>query len=164
MARRPAQPSAPPIRVEVDPEELRRLAAGLAELEGGKKLQAALRKNLKAAAEPAAAQVRANAAWSSRIPAAVAVRVAFTSKRPGVAVLVNRRKAPHARPLENDGKPGTFLAPVFGRRKGDAYVTAARQARPFFFTDLAKTLPDVERAALDALDEAARAAGFRPTT
>jgi hypothetical protein len=152
-----------PFRAKVEAEDLRQLAADLKALEGGKKQVAALRRTLKQAADPAAAQVRANASWSRRIPAAVGVRAAFTAKNPGVSVFVSRTKAPHARPIENAGKPGKFAHPVFGRTKsrGRNYVTAYQQARPFFFNQLADRMPDVERAVAEAMDEAARKAGFR---
>lgn len=146
-----------PFRVDVDADQLGKLARDLKALEGGKKQVAALRKSLKAAAQPAAAQVRANASWSTRIPAAVAVRVAFTAKRgAGVSVFVGRRKAPHARPFENDGKGGTFTHLTFGKQPA-----VAQQARPFFFDQMESHMPKVEKAALEAMDEAARAAGFR---
>jgi hypothetical protein len=150
-------------RLKVDAQELGKLGRDLKVLEGGKKQVAALRRNLKAAAEPAAAQVRRNAAWSLRIPGAVGVRANFTSKRPGVSIFVSRTKAPHARPLENSGKGGTFQHPVFGRtrRGGRRYVTATQPARPFFFNQLERHMPKVEAAVLGAMDEAARAAGFR---
>jgi hypothetical protein len=150
-------------KVNIDAQELGKLARDLKALEGGKKQVAALRKSLKAAAEPAAAQVRRNASWSSRIPGAVGVQPRFSSKNPAVSIFVSRTKAPHARPIENSGKGGTFSHPVFGRtrRGGRRYVTARQTARPFFFNQLERHMPAVERAVLDAMDEAARAAGFR---
>lgn len=144
-------------RLDIDPQELAKFVRDLKELEGGKRQATVLRKNLQAAAEPAAAQVRRNASWSTRIPAAVAVRVAFTAKRgAGVSVVVNRKQAPHARPFENFGIGGTFEHFVFGPP-----TKVTEQARPFFFDEMASVMPDVERAALDAIDEAAKAAGFR---
>ncbi len=71
-------------RLQIDPQEISKLAADLKQLEGGKKQVAAFRQSLKAAADPAARQVRANASWSSRIPGAVGVQPRFTSKNPGV--------------------------------------------------------------------------------
>lgn len=144
-------------RLDIDKGELDKLVRDLKELEGGKKQVAALRKNLKAAAEPAAGRVRANAAWSSRIPAAVAVRVAFTAKKgAGVSVYVKRKVAPHARPIENSGSPGTFQHYVFGTP-----TIVTQPARPFFFDEMASVMPEVEKAAAEAVDAAARAAGFR---
>lgn len=144
------------VEVRFDADEVRTLVKDLKELEGGKQLAAALRRNLKAAAQPIARQVRSNASWSSRIPGAVTVGKAFTAKRTGVFLRVNQKKAPHARAFENQGKSGTFRHRVFGK---DVWV--AQQARPFFFNETARHLPDVEKAAVLAVDEAARAAGFR---
>ena len=144
-------------RVNVDPQELGALQRDLKELEGGKAMVTALRRNLKAAAQPAVRQVKANASWSTRIPAATAARVAFTAKRgAGMSVFVNRKKAPHARPIENDGSPGSFQHFVFGHAP---LVTQA--ARPFFFDQMDKAMPAVEAAVADAMEEAAKAAGFR---
>lgn len=152
-----ARPGA--FKIDVDPQELRKLAADLKELAGGKKLVAALRKNLRAAAGPAADQVRRNASWSSRIPGAVGVQPRFTSKNPGVSVVVNARKAPHARPLESGSarNRGTVRHPVFGSREN----WVSQPTRPFFFNQLEQHMPAVEKAVLDAMDEAARSAGFR---
>jgi hypothetical protein len=150
-------------RVELDQAELRKLVADLKALEGGKKQVTALRKNLQAAAAPMKRQVQANASWSSRIPGAVGVLVRFTAKKVGVSVFISRKKAPHARPIENGGKQGVFRHPVFGqtKRRGRYYVTAEQPARPFFFNEMARHMPEVERACLDAIDTAARDAGFR---
>jgi hypothetical protein len=144
-------------RLDIDPQELAGFVRDMKQLEGGKRQVAALRRNLKAAAEPAAAQVRRNASWSSRIPAAVAVRVAFTAKRgAGVSVFVGRKTAPHARPIENFGSAGSFQHFTWGT---PPIVT--QQARPFFFDEMASVMPEVEKAALEAIDEATKAAGFR---
>jgi hypothetical protein len=142
-------------RVKVDAEGLRDLVANLKELEGGKKQVTALRKNLKAAAEPMAQQVKSTASWSTRIPGAVGVQVRFTAKKVGVSIFVSRKKAPHARPIENSGQGGTFTHPVFGRG------VAKQAARPFFFNQLAQHMPTVEEACMKAIDDAAQAAGFR---
>jgi hypothetical protein len=144
-------------RVQVDEGELRKLVADLKALEGGKKQVTALRKNLKAAAEPMKRQVQANASWSSRIPGAVGVQVRFTAKRVGVSVFVSRKKAPHARPIENSGKSGEFEHPLFGDRSHPVL----QPAKPFFFAEMARHMPEVEKACADAIDEAARSAGFR---
>jgi hypothetical protein len=145
-----------PVEVRFDPAEVRALVRDLKELEGGKKLQADLRKNLKAAAEPIKQQVKANASWSTRIPAAVAIGTAFTTKRTGIFLRVNAKKAPHARPLENDGRAGTFRHPTWGT---EPWVS--QPARPFFFNETASHMPEVEEAAGEAVEETARSAGFR---
>lgn len=144
-------------RLDIDPNELAGFVRDMKQLEDGGRQVAALRKNLKSVAEPAAAQVRANASWSSRIPGAVAVRVAFTAKRgAGVSVFVKRKVAPHARPFENFGSRGTFQHYTYGKKP---IITQA--ARPFFFNRMESVMPKVEKAALDAIDEAAKAVGFR---
>lgn len=153
----PAGRAAVPVEVRFDPDEVRALVRDLKQLEGGKQITAALRKNLKAAADPIKRQVRGNASWSTRIPAAVAIGTAFTTKRTGIFIRVNAKKAPHARPFENSGRPGSFRHPVFGNRE----VWVQQQARPFFFNETASHMPQVEQAAADAVDEAAKAAGFR---
>lgn len=142
--------------VVIDPQDLRGLMTALRQLEDGKVLAAALRKGLRNAADPIKRQVQANAAWSSRIPAAVAVGTAFSKKRTGVFLRVSSKKAPHARPFENDGSGGTFRHPVFG-----SGTWVSQVARPFFFAETAQHMPEVERAALAAVDDAARQAGFK---
>ena len=145
-----------PLDVRVDPGDLRALMKALKEMEGGKPLATALRKGLRKAAEPIKQQVQGNASWSSRIPGAVSIGTAFSAKRTGVFLRVNAKKAPHARPLENNGQAGTFRHPVFGRN-----VWVAQRARPFFFPETLRHMPEVEKAAAEAIDEAAKAAGFR---
>lgn len=144
------------VDVRFDPAETRQLVADLKKLEGGKPLMAALRKNLKAAADPIAGQVKGAAGWSSRIPGAVSVGTSFSKKNTGVFIKVNRKKAPHARAFENQGKAGTFRHRVFGR---DVWVN--QPARPFLFTQAGRNMPQVVEAAGRAVDEAARSAGFR---
>lgn len=145
-----------PLEVRFDADEVRALVRDLKQLEGGKQLTTELRKNLKQAAEPIKSQVKSNASWSRRIPAAVAIGTAFSAKRTGIFIRVNANKAPHARPFENNGGGGTFRHPVFG---GPAWV--AQQARPFFFNETASHMPEVEEAAAEAVETAAKAAGFR---
>lgn len=145
-----------PLDVQVDPGDLRALMRDLKELEGGKPIAAALRKGLRKAADPIKRQVQGNASWSSRIPGAVSIGTAFSARRTGVFLRVNAAKAPHARAYENDGKPGTFRHPVFGSN-----TWVAQAARPFFFAETQRHLPEVEQAAATAVDEAARSAGFR---
>lgn len=154
----PGSRSAPSLELKFDAAEVRDLIADLRQLEGGKEIISALRRNLRAAAAPIKAQVQANASWSTRIPAAVAIGTAFGAKRTaGIFIRVNAKKAPHARPLENGGRAGTFRHPVFGNPQ----VWVSQPARPFFFGQAAQNIPQVERAAAEAVDEAARSAGFR---
>lgn len=82
---------------------------------------------LKQAGDAAAADARGRAAWSSRIPGAIRVVVRYGGRRPGVALRVSARRAPHARPFEGLGRPGTFRHPGWGDR--EHWYAQAR--RPF---------------------------------
>lgn len=144
------------LEVSFDTEELRRLVADLKQLDDGRPILNALRSNLRKAGEPIKRQVQANAAWSSRIPAAVAIATAFSAKNAGILLKVNAKKAPEARVLENRGQTGTFRHPVFGNNK----VWVTQHARPFFFDEVAQHMPEVAEAADAAMAEAATAAGF----
>lgn len=89
-------------------------------------VRAAVRPAVNQAAELIAAQARANASWSSRIPGAISTSVRFSS-RGGAVVRVSSAAAPHARPYEGIGNPGsTFRHPVYGN---DWWVEQAE--RPF---------------------------------
>lgn len=93
-----------------------------------KKLPPALRKELRPAlrkgAQPVLAEARRRASWSSRIPRATRITTSFTKRRGGVSIVVNSKKAPHGRPYENLGEPGTFRHPVFSG--GDGAIQRSR--------------------------------------
>ncbi|MDH2425786.1 hypothetical protein [Sphaerisporangium sp. TRM90804] len=93
-------------------QELRKLVVDFG------KMPPALRKELRPAlqrgAQPILAQSRANSAWSTRIPQATRISPRFAKRRGGIVIVVSSRRAPHARPYENLGDPGTFRHPVFG--------------------------------------------------
>lgn len=100
-------------------------------------------------------QMRTNAAWSTRIPGAVSMRAA-TGGTVGVTFRVNATRAPHARPIEHDGQPGTFRHPVYGNRK----VWRDQAARPFFYRAVQDKADQVVEALGDAIEQAAREHGF----
>lgn len=80
-------------------------------------VQQELRPKLKKAGEIIAADARARAHWSKRIPGAISVSTRFTGKAPGVIISVNAGKAPHARPIEGLlSRSGFFRHPLFGDR------------------------------------------------
>lgn len=136
---------------------------------GGPKLVASFKKELKAVAEPVARRVRAEASWSKRIPGAVGVSTRFTARTTAVLVTVNRKKAPHARPLENDGREGFFVHPVFASktRRGRAKqaLTGSRnvrqQARPFFAKAVKSQDHRIEAAVEQVAKDFEKRAGFR---
>lgn len=92
-------------------------------------LRKALRPALKKAAEPMLADAKRRASYSTRIPKAIRIAVSYSKKKAGVRLVVNAKRAPHARPLENLGQRGTFRHPVPGN--GDIWT--AQQAKPFLF-------------------------------
>lgn len=101
-------------------------------------------------------EARSRAAWSSRIPSAIRLRVSFAGKNPGLILSVDRHQAPHGRPYEGI-LTGTFRHPVFGNT--DVWV--AQEARPYLWPAAVATQQDAAQAAEEAIDDALAAAGFR---
>ncbi|WP_433415032.1 HK97 gp10 family phage protein [Microtetraspora malaysiensis] len=109
------------------PGEIQKLVADL------KRVPIELRRELRPAVRAAAQRVlddaKDRASWSSRIPGAMRISVRFSGRMAGASVVVSAAKAPHGRPYEHLGDPGSFRHPVFGHR--DRWVS--QQARPFLF-------------------------------
>lgn len=111
-------------------------------LEGvDRKLATAMKREFRRVAEPIRARVAAEASWSKRIPQATKVSTRFTAKTQAVIVTVNRKQAPHARPLEHEGQEGFFTHPIpvhaAGTRRGRLRQAVKshevkQKARPFF--------------------------------
>ena len=121
-------------------------------------LRRELRPQLRAIGAESLARARANSSWSSRIPRAMKISVSFSKKTARVALTVNRKVAPHARPLENLGRPGTVRHPVSQART----AWASQPARPFFFrVSDARMARDMDRRIGVAVDITARKHGFR---
>jgi hypothetical protein len=131
-----------------------------------------LKKGLTEAAAPMRAKVAAAASWSTRIPRAVKVNTRFTAKTTSVAITVNQKQAPHARPLENDGRPGFFTHPVPVRAKGTrrgrlgqaarGQVVVKQKARPFFFDTITDEDRRMTRVAVeDVADGIEKQLGFK---
>lgn len=96
-----------------------------------KKFAAATRKRLRQALTESADEVqskaRANASWSSRIPSAVKVQTTFSTTRAKVALVVDAKRAPHARALELGNKT-TFSAAVINQNGGFKVVNGRKVA------------------------------------
>jgi hypothetical protein len=101
-------------------------------------------------------RARANASWSTRIPAATRLSVRF-SRNPGVDVITDGRRAPHAAVYENEGKPGRLAHPLFGNRS-HWYRFAAR---PYLGPAMDAEAPHAVAAIADAVDRALWNAEFR---
>ena len=120
-----------------------------------KKAQTAVRKRLRAgiakAGEDVTNAVKAEAAWSSRIPGSVRLATSFGARTAGVKITAGGKKAPHARALEfgnrnvpqpkrlslkHQAPPGRLLRhPVFpsGSVLREDWVWVDMETRPFFF-------------------------------
>jgi hypothetical protein len=135
-------------------DEIRRLIDDMGKIP--KELKVELRPGLRKAGEIVRNQAWINASWSTRIPAATRVSVGFTRRNPGVAVQVNKNRAPHARPFEHGGNPGTFRHKVFGHE--DRWVS--QKARPFLAEAAEEKAPEAERQIAEVFDKVTRDAGF----
>lgn len=116
-----------------------------------------LRPKLKAIGTSALFSVRMHASWSTRIPRATRLKIGLSKRNPGVAIEVNKDKAPHARPYEHNAEEGTFRAPFFGDRSR----WYDHPARPFLVKGAKPWFEQVDRELREVVDEAARKAGFR---
>jgi HK97 gp10 family phage protein len=135
-------------------DEIRRLIDDLGKIP--KELKVELRPGLRKAGEIVRDEARRNAVWSKRIPAATRVSVGFTKRNPGVAVQVNKNRAPHARPFEHGGQEGYFRHKTFGHN--DRWVR--QKARPFLAKAAEEKAPEAEKQVAQAVDRVTREAGF----
>lgn len=94
-------------------------------------------------------RARLNASWSSRIPGATRLSVRF-GRNPGVDVITDGRRAPHASVYENEGKPGIKAHPLFGNRS-HWYRFAAR---PYLAPAMDAEAPAAAAAIADVVDRA----------
>jgi len=136
-------------------EDVRKLVNDLRKIGDG--VGRELGKEFKRAAGPVAAQARANASWSSRIPGAISVGVSSSRRYPGAQIKVAKAKAPHARLFEFPGRGGSFRHPVFGNRE----VWVAQAGRPFIRPAVRAKGEAFVKACDRAVDTTARANGFR---
>ncbi len=112
---------------------------------------------LKRAGESVAADARARASWSTRIPGAVALSVRYGQRRTGVLLRVSAARAPHARAYEGLGRPGNFRHPRFGDRDAE-WVTQAR--RPYAWPAVVAHRAETDHDVAGVVDAAARRHGF----
>lgn len=134
--------------------ELQRLIRDLGTLPPD--LRKELRPALRKAAHPVLMEMRSNASWSTRIPAATRIATSLASASgAGVTLKVSSGPAPHARPYEHGGAAGNFRHPVFG---GPAWVP--QRARPFFYKAVDDKANEVRDALGDTVVEVAKRHGF----
>jgi HK97 gp10 family phage protein len=122
-----------PVEFSADVQQMRNLALHLKEA-GEKDLRKELTAALRKAANPVAAEARANASEvSKKVAASITIRSSFTAKRTGVFITANASKMPpghEALPglLEkgSKGNPSLIRHPVFGTG-----AWATQPAHPF---------------------------------
>ncbi len=125
-----------------------------------------LRTTLRRAAEPIKRDMQRRASWSTRIPGAIQIRTSLTASRPGVRIVVDSKKAPHARPWERGSKrngPANLRHPVFAdaeRQTREEWTWVTERTRPFFFPAVEVGRPAVIAASSAAVLAAARSNGF----
>lgn len=134
--------------------ELRRLIDDLVKIPP--ELKRELRPAIKKGAQPMLEGMRSDTSWSTRIPAATRISSSLTGSQAGVSIVVDHRKAPHARPYENGGNDGDFRAPLFGDRER----WYPHHARPFFAKNVREHKKDVEQAVAEAVTTTAAKHGF----
>ena len=118
-------------------------------------LRPAMRGPLTAAGRVVRDAAARNAAWSSRIPAALRVRVSLGGRNGiGVTVSASHTAAPPARPYEGMVS-NPFRHPVFGNRE----VWVPQTTRPFLRPAADASRAGIERAAEQAVSEAFARAG-----
>lgn len=138
----------------LDAKDLKRLGSDLRAMEAAlaadvARLTAAAGKNVEKA-------VKSAASFSKRIPGAVSTEVKHVAGGTTVIVSVDGAAAPHAGPINNGGRGGTFSHPVYGH----AGVTVEQTAHPFARAGDAPA-DQLEKALSAAMDRAARRAGYR---
>lgn len=138
-----------------------------------KALTVTMRRNLRAAVAPIAADVKNEAAkFSKSIPPTIAIRTQFTGKKVGVwvASLASRLPEGH-KPLArlqefgSQRNPGKIRHPGRGgprfsiELRDDPWIE--QPAHPFLIPTALKHAPEVRLAMRKVMDETARAAGFK---
>lgn len=137
------------VRTEIDLREIKYMGDRLQLVP--ESVRGQLRPALRAVGKTVRDTAAGNASWSSRIPAALRVRVNLTtgSKRMGITVYAMSGRAPHARPYEGVISD-PFRHPVYGNR--DVWVPQA--ARPFLFPAARQHAAEVERTVNESVTEA----------
>lgn len=116
-----------------------------------------IRPVLRRSAQPALSGAKKNASWSSRIPGATRISVGFSKRTPGVALVVNKNRAPHAHAYENKGKPGKFRTPLFGDRSH----WVSHTARPFLHKAAEPWMNHIDADVGKVVDKVSRDLGFK---
>lgn len=141
--------------------ELKKLILDLAKM--GKEVKAELRTGMRKIGAPTLAKVQLEASkHSSRIGPATRMSVGFTKRSAGATIMTDKKIAPHARPFEHYGRPGTFKHPVFAEwykpRKNWKWVK--QTAHPYMWPTVVDDLPEIGERMLDLVIDVALKNGF----
>lgn len=147
--------------VKVEPD-LSKLARELKAFDPA--LRTALRRRIRAAAQPVAAEIKQNAgAFSSTIPDTITVRSQLTGRRPGAFIMAARSKMPEGHEalpalmeLGSSDNPGVIRHPYMGH---DAWYE--QPSHPYFYDTIRRRGPQIAAEVEAAADDALRAAGWR---
>ncbi|WP_402465792.1 hypothetical protein [Isoptericola aurantiacus] len=137
----------------IDLQEIRGLASRLAAIP--KEFHREVRKPLRAAGQGMLNEARANAAWSSRIPASLSLRVTLSGRRPGISVRASLKAAPHARAYEGI-LDNPFKHPLFG----DFEFWYSQAARPYLLPAVQEGTEQVVDAVTRVVDDVHARAGL----
>lgn len=140
----------------VDRHELEKLIVDLGAMPPA--LHKEIRPALLRAGKPVLGEMRASAAWSTRIPGALSMQTPASG--PGVTFRVSAARAPHARPYEHDGSPGEFRHPVYGHGARETWTWRPQAARLFFYGAVERNADAVTKSIGDALMDVAGRHGF----
>jgi hypothetical protein len=110
-------------------------------------------RRIRVASAAALGIIRGRYGWSTRIPAAVKLRVGYGERRTGVLLYVDQKIAPHARPIEGISTRGdVFRHPVHGDRDNwveqptrPSFLPGVRQARPIVIREAQAVVAEVFR-------------------
>lgn len=119
-------------------------------------LRQGLRPAMREAAQPVLGDARRRSGWSTRIPRAMRLATSFTRRQAGVSIVVDRTRAPHARPHEGIRGNRTFRHPVHGNRN----VWVEQSTRPFLVPAADMHGRRVVEAVNRVVDDAANKAGY----
>lgn len=132
-------------------------------------LRRQMRPAMRRAALPILEDAKNRASWSSRIPGAIGIRTSFQAgPRAGVRLVVDAKKAPHARPFEMGSKKNgrdVLRHPVFAdaaNKLREEWTWVSMKTRPFFFPAARAGIDQArEQAQIAVLRAAREAGGFR---
>lgn len=133
----------------------------------GDRTRKSLRGQFSQLAAPLLSDARQRAGWSTRIPGAISTRpfTDMTRGRAGVELRVDLKKAPHARAYEGFGGDRVLRHPVFADaskpRSEWTWTEKNSRTRPFVMPAVRANEGRAAEACARAVEEAARACGFR---